>query len=106
MLSATAREASIDLKRLSKNQHFTEAEVANPVDLFVGTVSKGSEKAECLKHLQEILLTSDQLYLDLGETLLGHYDGLLRIEEKVEFIDDIKASLVNDIVLENLSEGN
>ncbi|KAL4461891.1 hypothetical protein ABPG72_003911 [Tetrahymena utriculariae] len=64
------------------------------------------EKTDCIKQLQEILLTSEQLYNDLGEQIIQHYEGLEEIIDKIDFVIDLKLAIVDKVLLENMSENN
>ncbi|EAR85442.2 hypothetical protein TTHERM_00441910 (macronuclear) [Tetrahymena thermophila SB210] len=64
------------------------------------------EKTDCIKQLQEILLTSEQLYNDLGEQIILHYEGLEEVIDKIDFVIDLKLAIVDKVLLENMSENN
>lgn len=67
---------------------------------------QSQKRNECIKHLQEVLLTSTSLYFDIASTLLCHYEQLESLEEKVQFVEDLKLSIINQTLLENINEQN
>ncbi|CAD8196337.1 unnamed protein product [Paramecium octaurelia] len=68
--------------------------------------SRNLKRNECIKHMQEILLTSTSLYFDVASTLLLQYENLDMAEDKLAFINDLKLSLVNQTLLTNINQQN
>lgn len=56
--------------------------------------------------MQEVLLTSTSLYFDIASTLLCHYEQLESLEDKIVFVEDLKLSIINETLLDNINEQN
>ena len=56
--------------------------------------------------MQEIMLTSDNLSEDIGDNLLKIYEELVTLEDKLQYVSDLKTCMINQTVVENLSKLN
>lgn len=56
--------------------------------------------------MQEVLLTSTSLYFDMANTLLQQYEILDLFEDKINFVNDLKLSIINETLLRNINEAN
>lgn len=56
--------------------------------------------------MQEILLTSESLKEDINESLMIVYENLVTLEEKLQYVADLKGCLMNPTIIEHLSEIN
>jgi len=62
-----------------------------------------NSKEEFLRQFQEMLLVSDNLELDIGDSLMKIYESLDSFEEKLGFVMNMKLSVSHPQVLSNLS---
>jgi hypothetical protein len=69
-------------------------------------MSRATDPHEQIKQLQEVILTSNNLELEVGDTLLKMYEDLDEYGEKLSFVMNLKHSVVQQQVLENLSPVN
>jgi len=45
--------------------------------------------------MKEMLLTSEELYDDLGENIISHYEALETEKHKSEFVMDLKLAVID-----------
>ena len=69
-------------------------------------MAKGSEADEQIRMLQEMILTSNNLEFEVGETLLSMYEDLEEYGDKLRFVINLKNSVLHPQVLDNLSTVN
>lgn len=69
-------------------------------------MTKSSDSETHLKHMQEILLTSNNLEFEMGDVLINLYENLEEYGEKLFFVLNLKKSVICPQVLENLSPPN
>lgn len=63
-------------------------------------------KQECVKQLQYLLMVSDQLYTDFGESVSVSYERLNELSEKIDFVIDLKEAVMDDQLLKHIPETN
>ena len=76
------------------------------IHVIVSNAVQPTKRNDCIQRLREVLLTSTSLYFDIASPLLQHYEHLESAEEKAAFTEDLKLSVVNQTLLEHLSEAN
>ncbi|CAD8205048.1 unnamed protein product [Paramecium octaurelia] len=100
-----------EVQNESVNGNFNEKSLLGDVLAPIETTSlfdqaRNLKRNECIKQMQEILLTSTSLYFDVASTLLLQYENLDMAEDKLGFINDLKLSLVNQTLLTNINQQN
>jgi len=89
----------MDVKKLRHQKFIQEA-------LPIAAKGQGRNKEEFIKQFQEVLLTSDNLEYEMGETLMRIYEELEEYGEKVQFVVNLKTSVAHPQVMGNLSVQN
>jgi hypothetical protein len=69
-------------------------------------MAKGAEPEEQIRMLQEMILTSDNLEFEVGESLIRMYEDLEEYGDKLRFVINLKNSILHPHVLDNLSTVN
>ena len=69
-------------------------------------VPNSNDRTIFIKQFQELLLTSNNLELEISEELIKIYENLNTFNEKFSFINDFQKAITFPTVLENLSSIN
>jgi hypothetical protein len=96
---------SEDIQRIYSEIKVRNANVNEDVSAL-NSIMPATRRNECIQRLREVLLTSTSLYFDIASPLLQHYESLESAEEKAAFTEDLKLSVVNETLLQHLSETN
>lgn len=51
-------------------------------------------------------MTSEELYSDMGEQIISHYEGLEDILDKIDFVVDLKLAIIDNVLLTNMPDNN